>query len=260
MKNLRKYGKSPYSVAIVHGGPGAAGEMAPVAQELASGYGVLEPLQTASSLDGQVEELRNVLTSHAETPVTLIGFSWGAWLSYIITARFPEIVKKLILVSSGSFEERYAVNMNKTRINRLSKKEKTETDSLIDKMNDPAIEDKNDTFARFGELCSKADAYDPIKCDQEKFDCSYAIYQAVWKDASELRRSGKLLALGRKIYCPVIAIHGDFDSHPAEGVQKPLSDVLKNFRFILLTQCGHKPWGERLAKDIFYNLLKEELE
>jgi hypothetical protein len=56
MKNLRKYGKSPYEVAVVHGGPGAPGEMAPVAKELSLLTGVLEPLQTADSLEGQVRE------------------------------------------------------------------------------------------------------------------------------------------------------------------------------------------------------------
>jgi len=34
MENPRKYGNRPYEVALVHGGPGAAGEMAPVAKEL----------------------------------------------------------------------------------------------------------------------------------------------------------------------------------------------------------------------------------
>ena len=57
MKNLRIYGNKPFSVAVIHGGPGAPGEMAPVARELASVKGVLEPLQTADSLEGQVDEL-----------------------------------------------------------------------------------------------------------------------------------------------------------------------------------------------------------
>ncbi len=59
MKNLRIYGKAPYNVAVIHGGPGAPGEMAPVSRELASGWGVLEPLQTAESLEGQIEELKS---------------------------------------------------------------------------------------------------------------------------------------------------------------------------------------------------------
>ncbi|HLC23076.1 MAG TPA: hypothetical protein VJL08_01335 [Dehalococcoidia bacterium] len=52
MKNLRKYGDKPYGVAIIHGGPGAPGEMAPVALELSAVTGILEPLQTATSLEG----------------------------------------------------------------------------------------------------------------------------------------------------------------------------------------------------------------
>ena len=53
MKNLRKYGNAPFNVAVIHGGPGASGEMAPVARKLSSNWGVLEPLQTEASLDGQ---------------------------------------------------------------------------------------------------------------------------------------------------------------------------------------------------------------
>ena len=86
MKNLRKYGKTPYKIAVIHGGPGAGGEMAPVARELASGWGVLEPLQTSASLEGQIEELKTVLEKNGDLPITLVGFSWGAWLGFIFAA------------------------------------------------------------------------------------------------------------------------------------------------------------------------------
>ena len=66
------------------------------------------------------------------------------------------------------------------------------------------------------------------------------------------------MKLGEKIKCPVVAIHGDYDPHPAEGVKKPLLKVVKNFRFILLKNCGHKPWIEQKAKDEFYIILKKE--
>jgi pimeloyl-ACP methyl ester carboxylesterase len=74
-----------------------------------------------------------------------------------------------------------------------------------------------------------------------------------------MRRSGELLALGKHIACPVVAIHGNFDPHPAAGVQEPLAQVLKDFRFILLNQCGHKPWRERQARDEFFAMLDREL-
>jgi pimeloyl-ACP methyl ester carboxylesterase len=74
-----------------------------------------------------------------------------------------------------------------------------------------------------------------------------------------LRRSGRLLEMARKISSPVLAIHGDYDPHPAEGVEKPLSAVIRDFRFILLEKCGHKPWIERQARERFLAILEEEL-
>ena len=259
MKNLRKYGRAPYRVAVIHGGPGACGEMAPVARELTSRWGVLEPLQTAAALEGLIKELKAVLEKNGDIPVTLIGFSWGAWLSFIFAAKYPSIVKKLILVGSGPYEEKYATRILRTRLNRLSLKDRTEVKSIIEILNNPAAEGKNTAFAQFGALLSKADAYDPIIHKSEVIDCSYDIYQSVRKDAAEMRRNGELLKLGQHIKCPVVAIHGNYDPHPPQGVQKPLSTILMNFRFIMLKNCGHRPWIERTAKDRFYEILKEEL-
>jgi pimeloyl-ACP methyl ester carboxylesterase len=65
--------------------------------------------------------------------------------------------------------------------------------------------------------------------------------------------------LGKRIRCPVVAIHGDYDPHPAAGVRDSLAPVIKDFRFILLEKCGHYPWREQGAKDRFYNILKDEI-
>jgi pimeloyl-ACP methyl ester carboxylesterase len=262
MKNLRKYGKAPFNVAVIHGGPGAGGEMAPVARELAPGWGVLEPIQTATSLEGQVEELRTVLEIYGDLPVILIGFSWGAWLSFIVTAHYPPLVKKLILVGSGPYEEKYVARLQETRLSRLSEEERAEFESLIRALGDPATEDKDRLLARLGALASKTDEYDPIKDEPDASDSVGSqgdIFQCVGKEAEELRRSGQLLALGKHIRCPVVAIHGNYDPHPAEGVEKPLAAILGSFRFILIENCGHMPWIEREARDKFYGILKEEL-
>jgi pimeloyl-ACP methyl ester carboxylesterase len=236
--------------------------MAPVARELASRWGVLEPIQTATSLEGQVEELRTVLESHADSPITLIGFSWGAWLSFIVAAHYPMLVKKLILVGSGPYEERYVASLRETRLSRLSEGERTEFESIVGMLGDPATEGKDALLARLGALVSKTDEFDPVVGGLNEADSVSSqgdVFQSVWKDAAELRRSGELLRLGRQIRCPVVAIHGDYDPHPAEGVEKPLSAVLGGFRFVLLKNCGHMPWIERQARDEFYRTLEEEL-
>lgn len=259
MQNLRQYGSKPFNVAVIHGGPGAPGEMAPVARELSTARGILEPLQTATTVEGQVQELKDVLESKGNLPVTLIGFSWGAMLCFIFAAHHPSFVKKLIFIGSGAYEDKYTTNIINTRLSRLSEKERDKALSLMNVLNNPVIDDKNTPMAQLGKLIFKADSYSPLPLGNETLECQYDIYQTVWEQARELRSSGKLLDLGRRIQCPVVAIHGDYDPHPAEGVKEPLSHILKEFRFILLEKCGHYPWIERNARDRFYNILKNEI-
>ena len=142
--------------------------------------------------------------------------------------------------------------------------------AILDGQNDGDCE-KNRLLARMGELFLRADSFDPIddivpnECKSMESDysiipCHADIYQSVWKEASHLRQTGELLQLGEKILCPVVAIHGDWDPHPAKGVSEPLQATLKRFQFILLENCGHKPWIERRAKDKFYSILRELLD
>lgn len=270
MDNLRRYGPSPYKLAVIHGGPGAPGEMAPVARELLSieglEGGVLEPLQTATTLEGQILELKNILEEKGTLPIILIGFSWGAMLSFIFTARYPQFVKKLILIGSGPYEEKYAKDIMSTRISRLGKEDWENFLSLTEFLNKPSDKklysggDKDSALCDFGKLMSKVDAYNPLPYEDELLNCNYDIFRQVWEEASELRKSGRLLELGKNISCPIVAIHGDYDPHPFKGVKEPLSRILSNFRFILLEKCGHRPWIEREAKKNFYKVLKQEIK
>jgi pimeloyl-ACP methyl ester carboxylesterase len=259
MKPVRKWGHGPYSLAVIHGGPGAPGEVAPVARELSAFRGVLEPFQTGITLDAQVQELKAVLDQEAQVPATLIGFSWGAFLSWMTAARYPLLVKKLILVSSPPFEESYAGSIIRTRLDRLHPPERTEAMALIAKMNDPAIGEKDPVLARLAILMSHADAFDPAPFADEAFHTQYQVFRGVWDEACELRRNGVLTQMAHAIRCPVVAIHGDYDPHPAEGVKEPLSQVCRDFRFILLNKCGHRPWVERNASEAFYEALVREI-
>jgi pimeloyl-ACP methyl ester carboxylesterase len=254
--NLRKYGDPPFAVAAVHGGPGAPGEMSTVARELSLVAGVLEPLLTAASVNGQVEELRAVLEENGRLPLTLIGFSWGAWLSVIFTARYPTYVNKLILLSSGPFEEEYAANIMKTRLQRLRKGESREAKALYEAIISSTL--SRDSLTRFGQLISKADSYDLLPDESQPSPADPEVYRSVWDEASKLRNSGHLLEIVGRIKCPVVAIHGDYDPHPADGVKHPLSRAIKDLRFVLLEKCGHYPWRERNARDMFYCILNAE--
>jgi len=262
MMNFRTYGDKPYRAAVVHGGPGAPGSAAAIARELSGEWGILEPLQTATTLQGQVQELYETVCSHGAAPVTLIGHSWGAWLSFILASEHPQCVSKLILVCSGPFEEHYVAELEEKRFGRMSPGEKAEAESIIQYLYSAGNEKKDEKLARLGELVEKSDNYDveEIKTDAaDRISAEGYTYQQVWNEADKLRSSGQLLEYARKIKCPVIAIHGDYDPHPAEGVREPLSRIIGDFRFHLLEKCGHTPWKERHAREEFYHILKREL-
>ncbi len=259
MGPVHKSGTGPFPVVVVHGGPGAPGEVAPIARELSTIKSVLEPFQTGKTLEEQVEELRLILHGQGRVPVTLIGFSWGAFLSWIVAARYPELTGKLILVGSPPFEDQYSASVTKFRLNRLKSQDRIEAQTLMKDLDNPSVMDKNAIMARLGSLLARTDTFDPMPSEDSVFPCQYDIFRGVWDEASELRRNGTLLSLARSITCPVVAIHGDWDPHPAEGVSIPLSRELTNFRFILLEKCGHRPWIERHASEQFFKILAEEI-
>jgi len=257
--NLRKYGEKPYKVAVVHGGPGAAGSVKPICEELSKTCGVLEPLQTEMSVEGQLHELKEILEENTDEPIILIGHSWGAMLVYMFASKYNNLVKKIILVSSGSIEEKYYEDLQKSRESKLTELEKSELKNLQHIFSNPSNNDMNKVFAKFGALMEKLDSYAPIEIDNDDSLYSYEIFTKVWSEAHTLRKSGSMYEMGKDIKCEVIAIHGDYDSHPAYGIKASLEKRISKFKFYNIKNCGHSPWTETYARDEFYRILKAEI-
>jgi len=263
MENPRKYGIPPYKTAVVHGGPGAQGGVADIALKLSEYTGVLEPIQTECGVDGEIDELYRLIKKEGEPPVVLIGHSWGAWLSLLTAARYPEAVLKLIIVASAPFEDRYAALIHNRRINRLSEEEKIQFRSLMQRLASSHSGEDKILSRKLHTLFLKSDFYETGTEGEEyssRVRINSKIFSSVWSSAAELRSSGSLLKKASTLKCPVVAIHGDYDPHPAEGVELPLLRVIKNFRFILLEKCGHYPWLEKHASEKFYEILRTEIQ
>lgn len=254
-----RHGAAPYQVAVIHGGPGAPGSAGLLARELSRHRGILEPWQSAPTVDSQVDELYAQLNSMAAPPVVLIGWSWGAMLSLFFVAKYPQLVSKLILVGSGPYEEHYATNIKDVRMSRLTEEERAEADKITVDLQDENNEHKDELLARMGDLFTRSDDFEPVDMQDERMQCDYAVHRSVWIDAKVRRENGEFLEIIRAIQCPVVALHGDYDSHPADGVAKPMS-ALQNFKFHLLKNCGHRPWVERQAKDEFFRIVGQELD
>lgn len=260
MTHYRTWGSVPRSVAVIHGGPGALGEMGPVARELSAIRGIFEPFQTATSVPGQVGELAIHLVEQTALPVVLVGFSWGAMLSILYAAQYPSSVAKLVLIGSGPLDPAYADAIMETRLGRLPNEERFEVLALMKDLNDPSVQVSPVDLARFGDLIALADSVDPLPAEPSGFALMPAVHRLVWEEAATLRASGYFLEKVRSLTCPVVVLHGACDPHPAQGVVEPLTRAGIDLRVHLLPACGHVPWMERQARDQFFDLLKREIE
>lgn len=257
LKSVRTYGEHPCQIGLLHGGPGASGEMRPVAEVLSRNLGVLELLQTKKTINEQIDEVYSQLVHFVDKPIVLAGFSWGAWLGLMFAGKYPKAVKKLILISAGSFEEIYNMDFMEVRMNRLSLQDRAEAERLISIIN--ANDATHDDLRRFGVLMSIADSYDYMPEAEDNTALDVDIHTSIWLEASKMRKDMALINSAEKVKCPVVAIHGENDPHPVDGVEKPLALRLSDFKMIRLTKCGHTPWKERFARDSFFELLMNEI-
>ncbi len=257
MKIYRKHTEAKTDLFLLHGGPGAVGELHDLALMMKElDMPATEHFQNAFTIEGLVNELNTLLDKEADGKAVLIGHSWGAWLAWIFTALHPERVKGLVLIASGSFEPDYNIDLTQKRIEKLPFRLQNEAVDLLNRLKSSYIIKEND-FKRLGELMERADTYCSALTDYSmKPTLLPNQHQSIWDEAQQLRHSGTLLNYAREIKCPVVAFHGDFDSHPAEGVEIPLRNKLSDFRMIRLKACGHYPWREKYAKDVFLENLK----
>lgn len=243
----KHYGKGPVRVVVVHGGPGCAGEVAPLARDIADmGHSVLEPFQTGLSIEEQVDELRRLLLEQCAPPVAFVGWSWGVWLVCFLAEQQPALVRQLILVGSGPFLAKDAETIKSTRLARLNDKDRAQYERMRENMDAPGV------VNQLMPLFDKMDSVDPLPMPGLELIYNAEVHRKVWAEAVERRNSGELLMTLANLRCPVLAVHGDADPHPAQGVRAPLEGYCSHAEFVELPQCGHKPWAERQARTAFF--------
>jgi pimeloyl-ACP methyl ester carboxylesterase len=234
--------------------------MAPVARELAKIAGVLEPLQSANSLEGQIEELRTQVVDHGNPPMTVIGSSWGAILALFLAARHTELVRKAILIGSAVFDAENSDRVKTQRLERLTEVNRARHNTILRELTQASDEERDQLFAEWADIFFDADVYDPLTRDLEVLEAQPDINERVWSDFKVLRDRPNFLADEfSKIGIPVIVIHGEHDPHPIEGIRPLLESCLRDVRFEILPQCGHYPWIERHARERFFEILTREL-
>ena len=260
VQTLRRHGLPPRSVAVIHGGPGAPGMVGPLARELAAdGSGILEPLQTADSIAGQVDELAATLELEGAAPYKVVGSSWGAMLAVLTAQRHPDLFARLVLVGGAPFDRSGGEVTAATRRHRMSAALRTELDDLHSDITGPDPARAAAAFARSGDLLLGIDHLDPIVDHLEVLAHQLEVFEAVWGEVEQRRAAGTLLAPEAPLRCPVVVIHGDHDPHPLAGVVEPIRPLSRELTVQVLDRCGHLPWLERGARERFLSCLRATL-
>lgn len=255
---VRKHGKESYNIVVLHGGPGAAGSAFGLARMISKEFGVLEPMQSKYTIGELEEELMEQIEENCSGKVILAGHSWGAWLAGLFAERFPDKVEKVILIGSGPLDEYYVPQIGERRKENMSSEEAEEYEKILRQLEN-GFGEKDEYLQRLGEICDKADGYHEEEALRDKADANGDLYEKVWKEAAELRKSGKLLERLGRISCPMVLIQGAVDPHPAAGVIEPLKALNVDIKSYVLDKCGHTPWREKYAREEFARVLFSEL-
>ena len=120
----------------------------------------------------------------------------------MVASQYPAHVAKSILSGRGPFEEHFAASALEARLSRLGDQENAVFIANLMTLSDPEATDKDAALAVLGSLVAKTDAYDPIEEKPDLIQYRGDIFQKVWEEAAEMRRSGELLALGIKSDAP----------------------------------------------------------
>jgi len=251
---VRLYGKAPYKIVLVHGGPGAIGSLKGFAWELniLSQMGVVEALQSKYSIAELIDELYSQISDNCNEKVSLIGHSWGAWLAALFAEKYPELVERIILVGSGPLEDKYVAEIGTRRFENLSEEDGEIFQRLIN--NQATDED----MEKIPKVFEKSDNYCLENRDMHKADKTDSqMHNTIWEEAAGLRTSGELLAAFKRIKNKIVLIQGETDPHPARGITIPLQENGVECETYILKKCGHSPFMEKYAKEDFYKILLE---
>jgi pimeloyl-ACP methyl ester carboxylesterase len=265
---VRAYGQTGDWVVLLHGGPGAPGEMAPVARRLCRQFHILEPLQRSGGAEPltaacHVADLRKVLQGPLQAgPVRLVGFSWGAMLALTYAAREPEGIDRLVLIGCGTFDSYARAIYERRMTERTGADERRRLDriaSMLAAETDP--DRRNGLLSEMGAICTQIQAFDPVGGPSlETLRCDERAFRETWADVLSLQEQGVQPAEFARIRVPVTMIHGADDPHPGRSIYESLQRFVPSLRYRELPRCGHKPWIERHAAEPFYAMLAAALQ
>lgn len=258
---VRQYGRTGPVVVLLHGGPGAAGYMAPVARVLAEQCRVIEPLQRKGSCDNpltvkrHVTDLDTVIDMYCSgEKLMLAGHSWGAMLALAYAAVHPGKAASLALIGCGTFDPASREQMNVVRQERMAKHLFRRMQNRVESIHDP-----DERLKLMGKMMMQADSYRLMHVNDEVVYYDALGHEQTWRDMVRLQDEGIYPAAFKAICASVLMLHGSYDPHPGEMIRDNLKSYIPQLEYRQWQQCGHYPWLEKAAYEEFYSVLIQRI-
>jgi pimeloyl-ACP methyl ester carboxylesterase len=230
--------------------------MAAVARGLAGSYRVVEPFQRGSSderltVARHVADLHEVVTFHAGgRQHALLGASWGAMLALAYAAAHPTSTGPLILVGCGTFDLAARAELQKTIAERMNDKIRARL-----KCADQLDQDQRMRACAEAEMSIYSYDVRASSHEEDKVDVDSRAHHETWDDMVRLQTEGVYPAAFSAIEVPVLMVHGTYDPHPGRLISAGLRSYLPQLEYRELERCGHYPWLEKAAADVFFTLV-----
>jgi len=251
---VRRYGGAGSVVALLHGGPGAPGHMAPVARGLEDAFRVLEPFQRRSggaplTVARHVADLHEIVEPLGRP--ALVGSSWGAMLALAYAAAHAGSAGPLVLVGCGTFDVASRARFKATVDERMSADLRRRIEAL-----EREIPDADRRLGAIGDLLAPVYGFDPLPGDAGSLACDARGHEETWADMMRLQADGTYPRAFAAIASPVLMLHGAHDPHPGGGIRASLAPFVRRLEYVEWERCGHYPWLERQAREPFFEKLR----
>jgi pimeloyl-ACP methyl ester carboxylesterase len=188
---VRHYGTSGPFVALLHGGPGAAGYLAPLARELDDCFRVLEPLQRSAGraplgVASHLADLHQVLERDCAGALPLlVGHSWGAMLALAYAAARPRNVRGLVLIGCGTFDPVSRARLQATVEQRVDAALRQRLERLPLDLPDPDAR-----LRQLGSLLLPVYSYEAAVTELAATSCDARAHDESWRDMLRLQEAG----------------------------------------------------------------------
>ena len=255
--HTREYGSAGPVVVLLHGGPGAAGYLAPVARELAGSFRVLEPFQRGSgggplSVARHVQDLHELIQSRCATePPAVVGHSWGAMLALAYAAAHPRSAACLVVVGCGTFDLAARQRFRALLEERTDSALRHRLEGLFQEITDP-----DECLRTRADLLLPIYSCELIEARVEVEVCDARAHKETWEDMLRLQAEGVYPAAFAAIDVPVLMLHGAADPHPGRMIRASLAPHLPQLEYREWHRCGHYPWLEKAVRDEFFSALR----